>query len=54
MRRAKKARSLRLTYRQIAEKLDISIDTIRKDWDCIQVEYPEQITRELITEQNDS
>lgn len=56
MRRAEKVRSLRLagfTYRQIAEKLDVGIDTVRKDWDRIQVEYPEQTTRELVAEQND-
>lgn len=55
MRRAEKVRSLRLaglSWRQIAEKLDIGVDTARKDWDRIQVEFPERTTRELIAEQD--
>lgn len=55
MRRAEKVRSLRLaglSWRQIAQQLDCGVDTVRKDWDRIQVEFPEQTTRELIAEQD--
>ena len=56
MRRAELVRSLRLaglSWRQIAERLDCGIDTVRKDWDRIQVDFPEQTTREIIAEQDD-
>lgn len=56
MRRAEKVRSLRLaglSWRQIAQQVDCGVDTVRKDWDRIQVEFPEQTTRELIAEQNE-
>lgn len=56
MKRAEKVRSLRLagfTYRQIADQLDISIDTVRRDMDRITVEFPQQTVRELAAEQND-
>ena len=56
MRRAEQVRSLRLaglSWRQIAERLDCGIDTVRKDWDRIQVDFPEQTTREIIAEQDD-
>lgn len=54
MKRAEKTYSLRLagfTYRQIGDKLNIGIDTVRKDIDRMKVEYPETTARELVAEQ---
>lgn len=54
MKRAEKTYSLRLagfTYRQIGDKLNIGIDTVRKDIDRMRVEYPETTARELVAEQ---
>lgn len=56
MRRAEKVRSLRLagfTYRQIADRMDIGVGTVKADLDRINVEFPQQTTRELVAEQND-
>lgn len=54
MKRAEKTYSLRLagfTYRQIGDKLNIGIDTVRKDIERMKVEYPETTARELVAEQ---
>lgn len=54
MKRAEKTYSLRLagfTYRQIGDKLNIGIDTVRKDIERLKVEYPETTARELVAEQ---
>ncbi|WP_312979530.1 hypothetical protein [Corynebacterium sp.] len=54
MKRAEKTYSLRLagfTYRQIGDKLNIGIDTVRKDIERMRVEYPETTARELVAEQ---
>lgn len=54
-KRAEKVRNLRfagLSYRQIGEKLHISIATVKKDWERMQVEFPALTTRELVAEQN--
>ncbi|MGP9720109.1 sigma factor-like helix-turn-helix DNA-binding protein [Corynebacterium sp. AOP40-4SA-5] len=54
MKRAEKTYSLRLagfTYRQIGDKLNIGIDTVRKDIDRMKVEYPETTARDLVAEQ---
>lgn len=54
MKRAEKTYSLRLagfTYRQIGDKLNIGVDTVRKDIDRMKVEYPETTARELVAEQ---
>lgn len=55
-RRAEKVRSLRLagfTYRQISEKVEVGIDTVKRDWERMQVEFPALATRDLVAEQND-
>lgn len=55
-RRAEKVRSLRLagfTYPQISEKVQVGIDTVKRDWERMQVEFPALTTRELVAEQND-
>lgn len=52
--RAEKTRILRLSglsWARIAEIQDIGVDTARKDWERMQVDYPMQTTRELIAEQ---
>ncbi|MGP9622209.1 sigma factor-like helix-turn-helix DNA-binding protein [Corynebacterium sp. AOP34-AQ2-28] len=54
MKRAEKTYSLRLagfTYRQIGDKLNIGIDTVRKDIERMKVEFPETTARELVAEQ---
>lgn len=54
MKRAEKTYSLRLagfTYRQIGDKLDIGVDTVRKDIERMRVEFPETTARELVAEQ---
>lgn len=54
--RAEKVRNLRLagfTYRQISEKVEVGIDTVKRDWERMQVEFPALTTRELVAEQND-
>ena len=56
MRRAEKVRSYRLagfTYRQIADRMDIGVGTVKADLERLAVEYPKQTTRELVAEQND-
>ena len=56
MKRAEKVRSLRLaglTYRQIGEKLNIGVGTVKEDLKRLAVEFPQQTTRELVAEQND-
>lgn len=53
--RALKVRSMRianLTYQQIASKLNISIDTVRRDLERITVDFPEKNVRDLIADQN--
>ncbi|QNE90266.1 hypothetical protein H0194_04615 [Corynebacterium incognita] len=55
MRRAEKVRSMRLaglSWRQISEKVHVSVETVKKDWDRIQVEFPEQTARQLVAEQD--
>ena len=55
MVRAEKVRSLRLagfSYQAIADKLDVSISTVRSDLEKLKTEYPQQTTRELTAEQN--
>lgn len=54
-KRAEKVRSLRLagfTYRQISEKVHVGIDTVKRDWERMQVEFPALATRDLVAEQN--
>lgn len=54
--RALKVRSLRLaglTYEQIGNKLNISIDTVRRDLERIKVDFPQRTARELVAIQND-
>lgn len=41
------------TQREIAEKLEVSIDTVRRDIERMKVEYPEQTVKQLTLEQNE-
>lgn len=55
MKRAEKVYSYRLagfTYRQISDKVGVGVDTVRKDFQRMTVEYPEQTARDLVAEQN--
>ena len=54
-KRALKVRVMRLagfTYQQIAEKHKISVDTVRRDLDRINVEFPEMAARQIVAEQD--
>lgn len=46
-------RLMGFTQREIAEKLGISIDTVRRDIERVKVEYPEQTVKQLTLEQNE-
>ena len=54
-KRALKVRVMRLagfTYQQIATKHKISVDTVRRDLDRINVEFPEMAARQIVAEQD--
>ena len=46
-------RLMGFTQREIADKLGISIDTVRRDIERVKVEYPEQTVKQLTLEQNE-
>ena len=54
-KRALQVRTMRLagfTYQQIATKHKISVDTVRRDLDRINVEFPEMAARQIVAEQD--
>ena len=54
-KRALQVRTMRLagfTYQQIATKYKISVDTVRRDLDRINVEFPEMAARQIVAEQD--
>ena len=54
-KRALKVRTMRLagfTYQQIANKHTISVDTVRRDLERINVEFPEMAARQIVAEQD--
>ena len=54
-KRALKVRVMRLagfTYQQIATKHKISVDTVRRDLERINVEFPEMAARQIVAEQD--
>ena len=54
-KRALQVRTMRLagfTYQQIAEKYKISVDTVRRDLERINVEFPEMAARQIVAEQD--
>lgn len=54
-KRALQVRTMRLagfTYKQIADKHKISLDTVRRDLGRINVEFPEMAARQIVAEQD--
>ena len=54
-KRALQVRTMRLagfTYQQIATKHKISVDTVRRDLERINVEFPEMAARQIVAEQD--
>ena len=54
-KRALQVRTMRLagfTYQQIATKHKISVDTVRRDLDRINIEFPEMAARQIVAEQD--